>query len=229
MTASPIAAPRRHVASPLHTAALIALIVAVAVTGTLLYGARAASPATGACAIASYVPLVVVQGGLVFYVCRVGRTGPSLSALLGMRWGNWHRACGDVALALATIAVIEALEWAWVSCTGASRSPSLATVIPATSVERAAWIFVSATVGFCEEVVYRGYLQTQLAAFTRRVSLGVGAQALLFGIAHADQGIAPAARIALYGAILGVLAHRRRSLIPGVLAHTGIDLAAGLS
>lgn len=230
MTASPIAAPRREVASPLHTAALIALIVAVAVTGTLLGGTGAAgTPVTPANRIASYVPLLVVQGGLVFYVCGVGRTSRSLSALLGRRWGNWHRACGDIALALATIALIEGLEWAWLSTTNASRSPSLAAMLPATAMERAAWIFLSAAVGFCEEVVYRGYLQTQLTAFTRRVSWGVCLQALLFGIAHADQGIASAARIALYGAILGAVAHRRGSLIPGVIAHAGIDLAAGLA
>ncbi|HEX8791782.1 MAG TPA: CPBP family intramembrane glutamic endopeptidase [Polyangiaceae bacterium] len=231
MPASPIAARARDVASPLHTAALITLIVAVAVTGTIVSGAGAPGTVAPASPIAAYVPLLVVQWGLVFYVCALGGKGRSLSSLLGRRWrwGTWRRACGDLALALAVMALVEGIESAWVSATNASRSASVATMIPATAWERAAWLFVSASVGFCEEVVYRGYLQTQLTAFTRRVSWGVCLQALLFGIAHADQGIASAVRVAIYGAILGVVANARRSLIPGIVAHTGIDLAAGFA
>jgi hypothetical protein len=84
------------------------------------------------------------------------------------------------------------------------------------------------TVGVCEEVVYRGYLQTQLAAFTGRAGLAVVLQAALFGMAHGEQGLAVVVRFTLYGVVFGALARWRRSLLPGIAAHIGIDLASGL-
>ncbi|HEX3597493.1 MAG TPA: CPBP family intramembrane glutamic endopeptidase, partial [Polyangiaceae bacterium] len=95
-------------------------------------------------------------------------------------------------------------------------------------VERLAWVVVATSVGFCEEVVYRGYLQTELSAKTRSVTLGVILQAILFGLAHADQGPWSAIPLAIYGLAFGVMAYLRRSLVPGIICHVGVDLAAGL-
>ncbi|HEX7668488.1 MAG TPA: CPBP family intramembrane glutamic endopeptidase, partial [Polyangiaceae bacterium] len=77
-------------------------------------------------------------------------------------------------------------------------------------------------------VVYRGYLRTQLAAFTRSMPLAVVLQGLLFGIAHGEQGLAIATRVAVYGVGLGGLAAWRRSLLPGILCHVALDLTSGL-
>jgi membrane protease YdiL (CAAX protease family) len=108
------------------------------------------------------------------------------------------------------------------------RNAAIAQLLPSTEAERLTWLVVAVSVGFCEEVVYRGYLQTQLAAFTRSRTLGVALQAALFGIAHLEQGPASALRIGAYGLVLGVLASARGSLLPGMLCHIGIDLASGL-
>jgi membrane protease YdiL (CAAX protease family) len=76
--------------------------------------------------------------------------------------------------------------------------------------------------------VYRGYLRVQLGAFTGRPSLGVLLQALLFGIAHLEQGAANAARLGIYGIGLGAVARWRRSLLPVIVCHVAIDVLSGL-
>ncbi|HEY0463966.1 MAG TPA: CPBP family intramembrane glutamic endopeptidase, partial [Polyangiaceae bacterium] len=62
----------------------------------------------------------------------------------------------------------------------------------------------------------------------RSPALGLVLQALLFGLAHLEQGAGAASRIGAYGLVLGLLARRRASLVPGIVCHIGIDLASGL-
>ena len=39
-------------------------------------------------------------------------------------------------------------------------------LIPGTTLELLVWFCLSATAGICEEIIFRGYLQRQFAAFT---------------------------------------------------------------
>jgi len=218
-----------------HTVALVTLQLAVALTGTVLqhYGAptssaRAAPPATAARISTQYLPLLIVNWGLLAYCCRLFRGQNALPRLLGERWRGLWRACADLALALATAFVILALDLVSRQLLPMGRNAAIAGLLPSTGAERLVWIVVAVNVGFCEEVAYRGYLQTQLAAFTGRPAAGVALQAALFGIAHLEQGPIAALTIALSGLALGVLAHFRRSLLPGIACHIGIDLASGL-
>jgi uncharacterized protein len=89
-------------------------------------------------------------------------------------------------------------------------------------------VIVAASVGFGEELVFRGYLQTQLTAFTGSAGVGIVLQAVLFGIVHAEQGATTAARLAVYGLAFGALARWRRSLLPGIACHAWTDVASGL-
>jgi membrane protease YdiL (CAAX protease family) len=227
-------APRSEIedllAPPWHTTALIVLMVAVAATGTWLsrQGGPAAAPATGSPLVTLYLPMIVVQWGLTLYVCRIGRPRNALRQLIGR---GWNRHLGpvmlDVALAALVWLLIGASEMA-VGRHGGARSAAALAMLPHTPLERAAWVLVAGSAGFCEEVVYRGYLQTQLTGFTGRASFGIVLQSILFGIAHGEQGPAPAMRFAVYGCVFGVLARWRRSLLPGMACHIGIDLASGL-
>lgn len=208
-----------------HTASLIALMLSVAAIGTLLsYGAPAGAPAPRARVLAVYGPLLAVEWGLTFYVCRVGRARNALSSLLGRRWNGVGRACGDAVLAVLGWVVVEASEARF----GAWRNAAVSAMLPHALAERIAWVAVAASVGFCEEVIYRGYLQTQLTAFTRSASVAIALQAILFGIAHGEQGAATAIRFAVYGLGFGAVARWRASLVPGILCHVGIDVVSGL-
>jgi uncharacterized protein len=215
-----------------HTAALVALMLLVAAAGTLLKasgGATAPPPATTSSRLLGiYLPLFVVQWGLVLYVSRVGRPHNALPALLGERWATPRRAALDLLLAAVGWGFLLFCEVAWARLFATTSATSVASMLPQAWPERLAWVIVASSVGFCEEVVYRGYLQTQLAAFTGRVGVAVVLQAALFGLAHAEQGAGTALRFGAYGLAFGALARWRRSLLPGIVCHAWTDLASGL-
>ncbi len=231
--ASGVAPP---LASRAHTAALVGVILAVAITCTLLQPASAPQPEASSAARASpsatriceqYLPLLLVNGLLVLYVARLFRARNVLPGLVGRRWRSPADAVVDLLYALLAFALIVAIEM----LTGpllAGRNAAVSALLPSTEAERLTWLLVAAGVGFCEEVVYRGYLQTQLSAFTRSALLGLLLQATLFGLAHLEQGPGSALRIGVYGLVFGALARQRGSLLPGIACHIGIDLASGL-
>jgi membrane protease YdiL (CAAX protease family) len=102
-------------------------------------------------------------------------------------------------------------------------------LLPNLPGEKAGWALLSVVIGGSEELVYRGYLRQQLQALSGSGWLAVLLQALLFGIAHGAQGQWAVARFAVYGALWGWLAQRRRSIVPCVLCHVGLDVYAGLA
>ncbi len=223
--------PKAVLAPRWHTALLVLLLLSVATCGTLLqhYAGSGSVPAkpVNAGISSQYLPLLVVNAGLVLYTCRLFRASNALPSLLGERWHTLRRACTDLALALLACALIQVLETLAAHHFGAGRNAAVAALLPRTGAERLVWVLVASSVGFCEEVVYRGYLLTQLTAFTGSPHWGVLLQAVLFGIAHAEQGLASALRIAGYGLVFGILAQLRKSLLPGIISHVTIDLAAG--
>jgi membrane protease YdiL (CAAX protease family) len=218
-----------ELALPWHTAALVFVIMGVALTGTLLFRYKnapsVAMPPSGRL-LAVYLPSIAVNATLVLYVSRIGRGRNDLWELIGKRWLNLMRAGGDVLLACAACVLIELGEVASARLFGPSPRASGA-LLPITETERFGWWIFALSAGFCEEVVYRGYLQTQLGARTTP-AIGVALQAVLFGMAHAEAGGWAALRIGIYGLGLGLLARVRGSLVPGILCHVGIDLASGL-
>ena len=228
-------AGRVALASRRHTAVLVALMLAVALTGALLQVTSAGQPVTvrapaphAAGAWARYLPVLLVNWSLTLYVTRLFRAGNALPSLLGHRWDSVRRAATDLAFAVGTLALIRGVEAACVGYLAAGPNAAVARLLPGTVAERLTWVLVAGSVGFCEEVVYRGYLQVQLAACTGRVRWAVLLQAVLFGIAHGEQGPAAALRITGYGLLLGALARVRRSLLPGIACHVGLDLVSGL-
>jgi CAAX protease family protein len=84
------------------------------------------------------------------------------------------------------------------------------------------------TAGFCEELIYRGYLQRQFTVFTHTVIGGILLQAIVFALSHAYQGWNYVVLIAVLAGMLGVLAHWRKSLRPGMIAHALQDGISGI-
>ena len=215
--ADPLMAPRWH------TALLVGLYLSVALLGSLLpaQGESASALPVGGRIVARYLPLLLVQWGIVFYVVRVGRARSALRGLLGVGWAGPRRVVVDLALALGAVVAMACVERAWALGPAGGSAPSVAHLRPTTPWEVAAWIVVAASVGFSEKVVFRGYLLKQFEALT--------GSAALFGVAHGEQGATAAARVAFDGLGLGALARWRRSLAPGIAAHIMIDLVSGLA
>ncbi|HEX2875457.1 MAG TPA: CPBP family intramembrane glutamic endopeptidase [Polyangiaceae bacterium] len=212
-----------------HTRALVGLMLAVAITGSLLEPAALQTRAGHSLLVRAYLPLVLVNVMLCIYASGVGLQRNILAELLGRRWAERRRLPTDLAtavgLALAVIAAENGLQ-RWL---GLPESVAAHSLMPSSVGEKLAWAPVAAFVGFTEELVYRGYLQRQLAALSGWLPFGVLAQAALFGIAHAEQGPEAVARFACYACALGGVAAWRRSLLPGALAHVIIDWVAAAS
>ena len=99
---------------------------------------------------------------------------------------------------------------------------------PAGGLEIAAWATLCLVVGFAEETIFRGYLQSQSIHFLRSTIAGLIFSALVFGAAHGYQGIRGMCLITVYGALFGAIALIRRNLLPGMIAHSWHDFATGM-
>jgi membrane protease YdiL (CAAX protease family) len=214
-----------------HTAALVTLVIAVAVTGLTIgrSGAASSPVAIGSRIRGVYLPTLVVQWGLVLYVSRVGRSRNVLGQLFGRLPNTSRRVWADVAIATAGFFLVHAVEALWPHGSAVSHDAAVVAMLPVTVTERLVWIVVAVSVGFAEEIVYRGYLLAQLSAFTGSPAAGVVLQSALFGLAHGDQGVGAAVRVALYATAFALVALVRRSLSPGILCHIAIDVFSGLS
>jgi len=108
-----------------------------------------------------------------------------------------------------------------------SMRQQLGFLIPGTTLELVTWIGVSTTAGICEEIVFRGYLQRQFAAFTSSMLAGVLLSAVVFGAAHGYEGGPRMLLLGIYGLMFGLLAWWRKSLRPGMIAHAWHDAISG--
>jgi membrane protease YdiL (CAAX protease family) len=102
----------------------------------------------------------------------------------------------------------------------------LQAMLPKAPVERMGWAAFAFTAGVCEEVVYRGYLLRQLRALTGNTFAALILQALCYSVVHLVLPIQMLVGVFALGLLLGVLAVWQKSLVPGMILHVGVGLAA---
>jgi hypothetical protein len=170
-----------------------------------------------------------------FVLWGTRRRQVSLRQLTGGRWSSPEDVLLDIGIAVAfwitAGAVLAALSWAFGLASPeqvAEAKKQIGVLLPVTRLEVAVWIPLSATAGFCEELMFRGYLQKQFTTATRSTVLGIVLQAAVFGIAHAYQGALRTVVIGVYGALFGILAVLRKSIRPGMIGHFLQDSIGGL-
>ena len=162
--------------------------------------------------------------------------GTTLATLVGGRWRSLRDVLATIALAAVFWIVAhflldllkQGLEALGQSPLAEGRRTS-ALLGPHGGLEVVLWVLLSMSAGFCEEFVFRGYLQRQFTALTHRPAMGIALSAVIFGIGHAYQGWRSVVVIMIYGAMFGLLAHFSRSLRPGMIAHAWQDVFGGLS
>ncbi len=155
--------------------------------------------------------------------------------LIGGRWNSMREVLRDVVIAvgfwITASAVLGAVGYLLGLTHGAQlgEARKLNQLLPHGAVEVTVWMALSASAGFCEEIIFRGYLQRQFSALARRWWVGVAAQAILFGAAHGYEGWRRMILIAIYGVLFSALAEWRRSLRPGMMGHALQDSLAALA
>ncbi|NUS39859.1 MAG: CPBP family intramembrane metalloprotease [Lysobacter sp.] len=108
-----------------------------------------------------------------------------------------------------------------------ARFGSHAAMLPHTRPELAWFTALSLTAGFCEELVFRGYLVWVFQPF-----IGIwGAAAVscvVFALAHSYQGAGGVLKTGLIGTVFMLAVLASGSLIPAIAIHALIDVAQGV-
>ena len=84
------------------------------------------------------------------------------------------------------------------------------------------WAVCASGASLCEEVVYRGYLLRQFRAATGTLAAAIPLQALVYVLAHLVLPLQMLLPIGVLGLFLGAIAAWQRSLVPGMIVHSGI-------
>lgn len=151
-------------------------------------------------------------------------TGAPVEGLSAPGWGSLARwTAGLLGAALAGIGLGLLLENLGLL---PGESALVKRLIPCTTGEKLwALLIVAPTAGICEEFIFRGYLLPNVAGLTHSVALAWALSSAAFGLCHAYQNPAGAARAALLGALLAAPVVLVHSLYPAVAAHFLIDVA----
>ncbi len=228
---------RDKLVAPLwHTVLLVSLFLALTFGGTFFQREARSQPEKlpeHAQVLQLYVSLIAMEWGLFVSVWKgLRRNGANVRTLIGGRWRGPKDIALDAGLAVGLWTVWTILEKGldrgfshWFAPADAA---AIQTLLPRRWDEILLWTAVAASAGFCEELVFRGYFQRQFEAFTRSTWIALILQAALFGISHGYQGAEACVKIAIYGALFGLLALWRRSLRPGMIAHAGTDILSGI-
>lgn len=144
---------------------------------------------------------------------------------------GWRLAAGAVLdlLALALIVVQSVSVMRLSAEKRAAARPQLGSLefmLPRTRREHGWFLILSATAGFCEELLYRGYLPWLFTPWLGATG-GMILAVILFGIGHAYQGLRGTLKATIAGAVLGVVVIATHSLIPAMILHALIDAAGG--
>jgi membrane protease YdiL (CAAX protease family) len=100
-------------------------------------------------------------------------------------------------------------------------------ILPHTAPEARWFMLLSVTAGFCEELLYRGYLVWFFAPWLGVIG-GMALVVLVFGVSHAYQGRKGAIRATLAGAVMALIVLATGSLIPAMIVHALIDIGGGI-
>lgn len=215
-----------------HTVVFLLLMI-----GSSAMGAKRIEHLTHVQRILEYLITIVMQWLVLLYIVwglRLGRR-TTLRELVGGRWKTPEDFLIDIAIAIGFrvaslgILAVLALAFGGLHIGSASELKSrLEVLYPDGLAEQLVFQLLCLTAGFCEEVMYRGYLQRQFTGMLKSVWLAIALQAIIFGASHAYQSLQGMLFVGVLGFLFGVLAHWRRSLRPGMIAHFSQDSLAGL-
>jgi membrane protease YdiL (CAAX protease family) len=199
-----------------HTALVLLLMVGLSFRGAHFHLPGAHGRVRG------YLVVILSEWTTTLFIWwGLSLRGFRMRDLVGGSWARPVHFLRDLGLGMAFILIFTGLAHLLTTVT-------IRAMLPQTRFEMTVWVLTSLTAGFCEEVIFRGYLQRQFSAFTHTLVAGIVLQSIVFGLSHRYQGWRLMSVITIYGACFGLLAHWRRSLRPGMIGHALQDTAGGL-
>ena len=175
-----------------HTAALVLVLGALSL-GNVKSGHGAHS---GASHMRIYLVTIAYEWLFTAYVWwGVRRSGGTMRELIGGRWQRVEDFLLDIAIScgawigsLLVLAVVALGLGMGHSDNLADAQKQIGFLAPQTGFEVFLWICLSATAGFCEEVLFRGYLQRQFTRLLRNRWIALVAASIIFGLGHGYEG-----------------------------------------
>ena len=117
--------------------------------------------------ISSYITVLVQEWCVVLLIwLALKRRGLSMGTLVSGRWQTLGAFFRDLALAVGFLVVAVPLIGVLVHLIGGDANSNVASITPKTVFELVVWLGLAATGGFCEELIFRGYLTQQFNAWT---------------------------------------------------------------
>jgi len=182
--------------------------------------------------LSSYITVLVEEWFVVLLIwLALKRRGISIGSLVSGRWQTVGAFFRDLGLAVGFLVIavplIGGLMLLFLHFFGGNPNTALFDITPKTALELVVWLGMSATAGFCEELIFRGYFTRQFSAWTGSLVFAVILQGIVFGLAHGYYHQAMVV-IMVQGWLLGLLAWWRKSLRPGMLGHGLQDAIGGV-
>jgi len=220
-----------------HTALILLLILGNSSLGSSKLGAVHGSAAR----IFLYAGTFITQAVLILIIWFGIRSRcVRMRDLIGGRWKTVESFLLDAALAVVFLIVADLLlvglrvavgtiDLHNIAKTKDDTLRMLGPIAPHTYLEAGLFVLLSVFAGLFEEIIFRGYLQRQLGALSQNAFLGIIASAAIFGLGHGYQGPRMMLVIGVFGMFFGLLAHFRKSLRPGMMAHAIQDSYSGIA
>jgi uncharacterized protein len=217
------------IASKRHTAGALLLVVAIGVLGRVFVTSHSSTTLQRTHG-RIYLGALATEWLMFLYVCFGVRRARAKTVRQIIDESSWNVARWALYPALAIGAAV-----LWTVCgfalhkvlhLSAAEVHRLRSLLPDTASDKGYWAVLSVSAGFCEEFVYRGYLQQQFRRLSGSLPAAIALQAVCFGVAHASFPWQTVVSVIVLALLLGGLAAWRRSLIPGMLLHAGFDLLA---
>jgi len=183
--------------------------------------------------LAIYAVTIAFQWALVGVVAwRSIARGLTLQDL-GLGSQGW---VGIVAGGLFGAALVGGLQWLNLRRIGRmeGEAPELLRklanrLLPVNLLEFLPYAALAITAGVCEEFVYRGFAIAAISKAGVPLWLVVILSSALFGLAHAYQGRGGMISTGIFGVLLAIARLGFGSLVPVMMWHAGLDLAAGVA
>ncbi|HXC49214.1 MAG TPA: CPBP family intramembrane glutamic endopeptidase [Candidatus Sulfotelmatobacter sp.] len=183
--------------------------------------------------LALYAVTMAFQWALVGLVAwRALARGLTIEEL-GLRTRGWE---GILASGLLGAMFIGGLQWVNLRRIGKmeGEAPELlrklaSRLLPVNLLEYLPYSALAITAGVCEEFLYRGFGMAALSKTGLPLWVVVIVTSVLFGLAHAYQGRGGVVSTGIFGVLLAIGRLSFGSLVPVMMWHAGLDLAAGVA